>query len=357
MKLPLVTPLKSRNGTSNKDGRLTNVLAEQKPTGETVAQVRPGLTSIIASSGNGNGLVSFNDTLISVYGQTAYSGIGESSTWGQVGLTFPFNPLATTRVIYSGNVAIVMDYSNLSQKYRSSNGTTWNTVSQAAAPFSWWFAGSDLYTGDSTGVYFVKSTDYGDSFSTVSALPAAANFNFAYVGSTIYLYDLDNPIAYSSADGGVTWSSPLATSGLGALTNATDYFMDGIRLYLIDFPNGEFYYSDDYVNFTIGGFAGIGAGCSGGVLVGSTMYIHWINGVSGEIGTLSIGSLSSVPSYVATVPYMSGSGGSNGLEGGVFKIGASLYSFGGTGVYSSSPALSSIGTVTDSFFDFVQSTT
>lgn len=67
MRLPLAVDIDSRDGTSNKDARMTNMLSENDQS-STLAVVRPGLSSLLTATGNGNGVVSFNDVLISVYG-------------------------------------------------------------------------------------------------------------------------------------------------------------------------------------------------------------------------------------------------------------------------------------------------
>lgn len=67
MRLPLVTEIDSRNGTSDKDERLTNTLSETDED-KQLAVVRPVLSSLATTSGIGNGIVNFNDVLISVYG-------------------------------------------------------------------------------------------------------------------------------------------------------------------------------------------------------------------------------------------------------------------------------------------------
>lgn len=68
MRIPLITDTDSRDGSSNKDERLTNVLVEIDA--EKLACLRPGLNSISANSGDGNGLECFDGTLISVFGTT-----------------------------------------------------------------------------------------------------------------------------------------------------------------------------------------------------------------------------------------------------------------------------------------------
>lgn len=69
MRLPLIPNVESRDGITNKGGRLTNALREQNAAGEMMIS-RPGLVLQEQSSGAGYGIVSFNDELISVYGAT-----------------------------------------------------------------------------------------------------------------------------------------------------------------------------------------------------------------------------------------------------------------------------------------------
>ena len=73
MRLPLASEIDSRDGTSSKDERLTNVLGEDK-NGQQMATLRPGLATIATASGAGGGAVNFNDVLITVFGTTLGSG-------------------------------------------------------------------------------------------------------------------------------------------------------------------------------------------------------------------------------------------------------------------------------------------
>ena len=82
MRLPCVPDIDSRDGTSSKDERLTNMLSEDN-NGQQMAVLRPGLATIATASGAGGGEVNFNDVLISVYGTTLGSG-STPSTIGTV---------------------------------------------------------------------------------------------------------------------------------------------------------------------------------------------------------------------------------------------------------------------------------
>jgi len=69
MRLPVVPQLSTKDGVSNKNARMTNMLKETRATGE-LAVVRPGLVTQAVSTGNGNGLVNFNGDLVSIFGAT-----------------------------------------------------------------------------------------------------------------------------------------------------------------------------------------------------------------------------------------------------------------------------------------------
>lgn len=82
MRLPLVSDIDSRDGSSAKDERMTNVLSETDE-GVTLACVRPGLAAIASASGAGGGEAAFNGVLITIFGTTL--GFGETpSTIGTV---------------------------------------------------------------------------------------------------------------------------------------------------------------------------------------------------------------------------------------------------------------------------------
>ena len=69
MRLPLIPNVESRDGTSNKDARMTNALKETD-NGVDYACVRPALLLVADTSGNGNGMF-FLDTLITMFGTHA----------------------------------------------------------------------------------------------------------------------------------------------------------------------------------------------------------------------------------------------------------------------------------------------
>lgn len=89
MRLPLANEIDSRNGTSDKDERLTNVLGEDN-NGQQMATLRPGLSTIVTASGAGGGVVNFNDVLISVYGTTLGFGTTPSTIGTVVAGSYDF---------------------------------------------------------------------------------------------------------------------------------------------------------------------------------------------------------------------------------------------------------------------------
>jgi hypothetical protein len=78
VRLELSPELETRNGVANKDARLTNTLSETE-NGVSVACIRPALEAVATASGNGNGLVNFQGTLISVFGATLGHGTTPST--------------------------------------------------------------------------------------------------------------------------------------------------------------------------------------------------------------------------------------------------------------------------------------
>ena len=71
MRLPVVPQISTKDGTSNKNARLTNCLKESKKTGDK-AVIRPGLVLDDTYSGLGNGLIAFDGRLLVIYDDTVY---------------------------------------------------------------------------------------------------------------------------------------------------------------------------------------------------------------------------------------------------------------------------------------------
>ena len=74
MRLPIISQIDSRDGSTDADSRMTNMLQEDDG-GVVFAQLRPSLYEAATSSGNGNGVIDYGSVLISVFGTTvAYGG-------------------------------------------------------------------------------------------------------------------------------------------------------------------------------------------------------------------------------------------------------------------------------------------
>ena len=89
MRLPIASDIDSRDGSSAKDERLTNMLGEDN-NGQQMAVVRPGLATIATASGAGGGEVNFNDVLITVFGTTLGFGTTPSTIGTVVAGSYDF---------------------------------------------------------------------------------------------------------------------------------------------------------------------------------------------------------------------------------------------------------------------------
>lgn len=141
MRLPIVPPLSTKDGSANKNARLTNCLKESKKTGDK-AVIRPGLVLDAVASGVGNGLVSFNGELVSVYGATLgianydyfLTIVPNSGTQGVSGSTddefvevaYPSTSLWSCDIAFNGSMYVTIGYPDIIAY--SSDGVTWNTA-------------------------------------------------------------------------------------------------------------------------------------------------------------------------------------------------------------------------------------
>lgn len=81
MRLPVVPQISTKDGTSNRNARLTNCLKESKKTGDK-AVVRPGLVTSDTYTGAGNGLIPFDGRLLVIYDDTVYdTTLDETYPW------------------------------------------------------------------------------------------------------------------------------------------------------------------------------------------------------------------------------------------------------------------------------------
>lgn len=174
MRLPLIAELDSRDGTSNKNARLTNVLKEPNKNGD-LAVVRPGLVLSAQGTGVGNGVVSFNGELVSVFGSTFNinfePGVADwnnySTVLADVNAGVPAFGNDMFMSVSSGRVSQISD-----------NGVTWQTKGTIGGSATWHYLASD-------GTNFV-------------AIP----------------YNVGNGTTYTSSDLGTTWTAHASAIGI-----------------------------------------------------------------------------------------------------------------------------------------------
>lgn len=186
MRLPVTPQISTKDGVSNKNARLTNCLKESKQSGDK-AVIRPGLVLDAQASGVGNGLVVFNDELVSVYGTT----LGVSVIEGSDGWTLETNVVNSSGgglICYGNSKFYIVD-----------------------------FGGSAFTTTNLTDV--VEKTSPGQ-------LPLP-NGNGIAAGAGLVCYIPDNGNVYWSNDDCATWNEEIGViSGLlvGVLLSSEVHF-------------------------------------------------------------------------------------------------------------------------------------
>lgn len=170
MRLPVIGNISTKDGATNKNARLTNMLAEQKKNGTTLATVRPGLNKAAETTGNGNGAVCFGGTLVNVFG-------------------------ATLGVIYPSEA----DYTHVINT-DTAYSTIWNAVD---------YVGTTLVGSSGGSIY--KSDDDGATTSFVSAAPVGPDQGTGLINKGGQMYLLKdagtNSVYRDGSDYGATWSA------------------------------------------------------------------------------------------------------------------------------------------------------
>ncbi len=202
MRLPLNPDISSRDGSSIKNARMTNVLSEKKPTGQVVSAVRPGLTQVASTTGSGKGLVCWNGTLMAMYGTSAYK-----KTSGTISLPQSY---AWSGIVWNESIfCVVAEGTNLATSTNvsatSPDGITWTQRTMSA---------SALWRGLAWNGSVFCTVSYGSNKSCVSTdginwsngtLPSTDNWTAVAWNGTVFC-----AIAYSSAKAatsadGITW--------------------------------------------------------------------------------------------------------------------------------------------------------
>lgn len=367
MRLPVIPDISSRDGSSTKNARMYNVLAEKRPSGGIIAQVRPGLTSVSENgTKNGNGLVNFDGRLVSVFATDLIIADVESD-WVFVAATI--NSGALTFVCSSGAFAMALSTHNPSHVFTSFNGSSW--AQQSNAPFVNTFStgflpmfpyDNDIYVYTKTDHYLYKTAD-GVTWETIGEYPTSSidypdNVAILVIGSVFHLYNLDEDTSqcfhWTSSDFGATWTVAADATGLGSIVSGAAFFTVDGTVFWFGGGSGNMYSTNDGLSFNVvnlasgtsagyylnGFFYGYDAG-EGGASATNDEY-RWIVGRSAVATGLTVGDFidggeSWNPFLVAGTPYFLGAYG-------VYK--RQVTAAGGT-----------LGLSEDAIYDFAQSTT
>lgn len=201
MRLNVVPSISTKDGVSNKNARMTNMLKESRKSGD-LAVIRPGLVLDAVASGVGNGLVSFNGELVSVYGTT----LGLNTT--------TFDP----------------DF-DVSVDLLTTHSFVWHL--------------GELFCVSTATIY--KSTDYGETFTAVTGTPeatyAANTMTLLSLNSILYFFGLTT--TYQSIDSGANWTVVVATPYSNASCVLGGYSYSGG-------PSG-IYRTNDFITNTLRG--------------------------------------------------------------------------------------------------------
>lgn len=317
MRLPVAPKLSTKDGVQNKNARLTNCLKEVRSTGE-MAAVRPGLSLDAQASGIGNGIVSFNNELVSVYGATlglsTQSGSGTYGSWTRVPDVLPVGPVYS--VAYGhGNFMLT----NGTEFFRSSGGIVWSATGSPGV--NGWALCSDgsnfIAAGINDGEIYL-SVDNGATWANQYTLPGVApmaNLAVHFDGSyyLIGIEDDDGDIYLVRSADGVAWSS--AGTGLPASGSIVN-FATGNGVTVISVPSHGWYVtSDNGATFSGGAGGGNWVAFGNGTFLGSTGADVWEtpDGLS--------------PSFLGTIPYGTAPGGLT-FDGSVFVAIAAVWNGG-----------------------------
>ena len=125
MRLSVFPDLSTKDGVTDENARMTNALKEVRAVGD-MATIRPGLVTSATSVGNGNGLVSYNGELVSIYGAS----LGRTFLTGD-GNFHSFTMPETANwvdVAWNGTVFCAITSNSDIGAISSDGGTTWSSV-------------------------------------------------------------------------------------------------------------------------------------------------------------------------------------------------------------------------------------
>lgn len=237
MRLPLTAQISTKDGLSNKNARLTNCLKEVKKSGEK-AVVRPGLSLDAQASGVGNGLVVFNNELVSVYGATLGFGVEEATDE-----TITLKNIAGVQLL--GIIEFGGEYlcHSADMLYRTSDFVTFTPLLAAST----YDVGNFATDGTTAHGYFYNLNTDDEGFLSVNTSFVASeaavlgwgNERIIYGGGK-YVANRSTTKSATSSDG-ITWVEGTATS---ALTDVAYAYGNGIYVRTgLDFPGSTGLYA------------------------------------------------------------------------------------------------------------------
>lgn len=255
MRIPLAAELDSRDGTSNRDERLTNCLKETTKRGD-MAVVRPGLSLDATASGVGNGLVVFSNELVSVYGATL--GIGVEPSTDITDLGSPQTGLLNGVMANSGILILCTNGAGPTVK-TSQDGITFATVNTTNSLYRPFYALGYFFAFDATLTDLYRSSDSGVTWTLVESLPAYSWTASEVKSGVISLFAPSYSGAsyrISSSDYGMTWGSPVAIADfttLGLSGQATYMSSTGLSFLPCygDLPGSLISSSDSFSTYSV----------------------------------------------------------------------------------------------------------
>ena len=203
MRLPVVPSISTKDGTSNRNARLTNCLKESKKSGD-MAVIRPGLETAAESTGNGNGLVVFNNELMSVYGSVFYRGVERD-------ITAEMNPLSSTTDLITNGQGTFIATGNLTSRstinVSTDSGETWQLANMpSSAPWGRGAWNGSVFVILAFGTNKAATSEDGINW-TARTLPASASWiRVVSGGSTFCAIATSSATSITSVDG-ITWNT------------------------------------------------------------------------------------------------------------------------------------------------------
>ena len=200
MRLPVTPQLNTKDGTANRNARLTNMLKESSKAGDK-AVIRPGLVASDSYSGVGSGLIPFDGRLLVIYDDTVYdTELVDSLPWPldalpwDAGTTYYYGDV----VLCGGVIKFSMADGNIGNACNAAGSQYW-AYSAPLTNQNTWNESTTYDLGDSILVEGV--TYYNNLPNNLGNSPTGVNTSW-YWGTTplgIYRWSY-NSVLYGSPD-------------------------------------------------------------------------------------------------------------------------------------------------------------